>query len=99
MVPSDTIASSGYCLANPRREYLVYLPEGDAVTVDLLPNIGPLVVEWMDPVEGAVTPGGTVDAGVKRTFTVLFGGPAVLYLRNQLPRWMWRFTDRPILSR
>ena len=96
MVPSDTIASSGYCLENPQREYLIYLPDGDLVTVDLQPNIGPLVVEWMDPVEGTIIPGGTVDAGVKRTFAVPFVGPAVLYLRNQLPRWMWKFTNRSI---
>src|SRR5262245_6180798 len=32
-VPHNDLASSGYCLANPEREFLVYLPEGDRVEV------------------------------------------------------------------
>lgn len=94
MTPSETVASSGYCLANPGKEYLVYLPEGDAVTVDLPPAFGPLAVEWMDPSTGTTVSGGTVEAGVKRTFAVPFPGPAVLYICNQLPRWLWRFTGK-----
>ena len=35
MVPHGELASTDYCLANPGQEYLVYLPEGGEVTVDL----------------------------------------------------------------
>ena len=35
MTPHDELASTGYCLANPEREFLVYLPEGDQASVDL----------------------------------------------------------------
>jgi hypothetical protein len=35
MSPSSEVCSSGYCLINPGREYLVYLPAGGTVRVDL----------------------------------------------------------------
>lgn len=33
--PDGELASTGFCLADPGREYLVYLPQGGEVTVDL----------------------------------------------------------------
>ncbi len=33
--PAGDLASTGYCLAVPGREYLVYLPEGGTATMDL----------------------------------------------------------------
>jgi len=35
MTPRSSLASTGYCLADPDREYLVYLPAGQSVSVDL----------------------------------------------------------------
>lgn len=35
LVPRSDLASTGYCLASPGKEYLVYLPEGGAATVKL----------------------------------------------------------------
>ena len=34
MAPRGDLASTGYCLANPGKEYLVYIPEGGEVTVE-----------------------------------------------------------------
>ena len=82
MAPHDDLASTSYCLANPEREFLVYLPEGDQVTLDLSRAAGSLSVEWMHPVEGAVTPAGNVAGGRKQTFAVPFGDPAVLYVKR-----------------
>lgn len=95
MTPSTDIASTGYCLANPGREYLVYLPEGDQVTLYLPPAYGDFTSEWMHPVDGSIVPGGPVPAGVKRYFAVPFVGPAVLYVRNRLPRALWPLERRP----
>lgn len=78
--PHNELASSQYCLAQPGVEYLVYLPDGGEVTVDLTAAAGALEVEWMHPVEGVLTPGGTVDGGANRTFRPPFEGDAVLYL-------------------
>lgn len=80
MVPRVDLASSGYCLADPGKEYLVYLPSGGMGTVDLSAADGSLVVEWVHPVEGAVTPGGTATGGSRRSFTAPFSGDAVLHL-------------------
>lgn len=80
MTPSAEIASTGYCLANPEREFLVYFPEGDFGTVDLSRVKGTLRAEWMYPVEGTIVPGGTVPGGKAVRFDVPFLGPAVLYL-------------------
>ena len=35
MTPRNDMASTGYCLANPGKEYLMYLPKGGEVMVDL----------------------------------------------------------------
>jgi len=48
LVPRNELASSGYCLADPGKEYLVYLPEGRNVEVDLGDAAGPLSVEWIN---------------------------------------------------
>ncbi len=80
MTPSAETASTGYCLANPEREFLVYFPEGDFGTVDLSRVRGTLRAEWMYPVEGTIVPGGTVSGGKTVRFDVPFLGPAVLYL-------------------
>jgi hypothetical protein len=80
-VPSDKLASTNYCLSNPGNEYLVYLPEGDEVFMDLSGASGSLDVEWMHPVEGVITKAGRVKAGGKRVkFPVPFLGAATLYL-------------------
>ena len=82
MTPQDALSSTGYCLANPEREFLVYLPEGDQVDLDMRRAGGDFTVEWMQPVEGTVTPGGNVTGGKKDTFSAPFIGPAVLYIKK-----------------
>jgi hypothetical protein len=79
--PAADLASTGYCLADPGREYLVYLPEGGSVSVDLS-AAAQLTVEWFDPTRGASTGAGPVTGGERRTFTAPFAGDAVLYLRR-----------------
>ena len=82
MTPHDDLAATRYCLANPGEEYIVYLPEGDEVLVDLSSAPGTFVAEWMHPVEGNIRPGGTVKGGKKLNFAVPFPGAAALYLRK-----------------
>lgn len=82
MTPQEKLASSGYCLANPakeRAEYLVYLPDGGTVTVDLSAAGGMLAVEWCDPKTGNVI-AAAVAGGAPREFSAPFPGDAVLYL-------------------
>ena len=66
MTPSKDVASTGYCLADPGKEYLVYLPAGGTVTVDLSAAKGELAVEWFDPAKGKAVAAGTVRGGTAK---------------------------------
>lgn len=88
MKPSPAVASSGFALANPAAsdaEYLVYIPNGGQVTVNLSSTPGPLRVEWFNPSDGVTTEKGTVSGGASRSFTPPFSGDAVLYLSQSHP--------------
>jgi hypothetical protein len=61
--PRPELASTGYCLANPGTEYLVYLPDGGEVKVDLSGASGRLSVEWMHPITGKITSGADLRGG------------------------------------
>ena len=79
--PAGELASTGYCLAVPGKEYLAYLPAGGKVTLDLSAAKGKLEVEWMHPITGKITPGSPVDAGSPRALESPLAGDAVVYLR------------------
>lgn len=82
-LPRGDLASSGYCLAHPAAQgarYLVYLPDGGSVTVDLSAAQGALTAEWLNPASGAVSAGGSTSGGASRSFTAPFAGDAVLYI-------------------
>jgi Concanavalin A-like lectin/glucanases superfamily/Chitobiase/beta-hexosaminidase C-terminal domain/Family of unknown function (DUF6298) len=81
MSPSSEVCSSGYCLINPGGEYLVYVPAGGTVRVDLSAGSGNFVTSWFSLVKGQTTSGGTVDAGIPILFTSPVDGDAVLYLK------------------
>jgi hypothetical protein len=82
MTPSGHLASSGYCLANPGKEYLVYLPEGGAVMVDLSAATSELDVEWFDAENDKTVTADPVAGGGKREMKAPFAGAAVLYLSD-----------------
>src|SRR5262249_39805212 len=81
MSPSSELCSTGYCLINPGREYLVYLPTGGTVRVDLSAASGSFIASWFSPTTGQTTSGGTVSAGIPILFTSPISGDAVLYLQ------------------
>jgi hypothetical protein len=83
MRPLPDLASSGYCLANPSSsgaEYLVYIPTGGSITVDLSGVKGDLFIEWLNPASGETTAGGKTSGGGDRAFRAPFNGDAVVYL-------------------
>jgi hypothetical protein len=80
MMPQDKLASTGYCLANPGSEYLVYLPAGGEVTVDLSAVARTLAAEWLDPKTGKITRGDTIAGGGSCQLKAPFPGEAVLCL-------------------
>jgi hypothetical protein len=86
MTPRADLASTGYCLAAPGKEYLVYLPEGGAVTVDLSAASNDLAVEWLDPTAGKTFTASAVPGGARREITAPFDGDAVLLLTRPAGR-------------
>jgi hypothetical protein len=73
--------ATGYCLAKPGSQYLVYLPSGGSVTLNLSAVTGTLSVEWLNPATGLITQAGTVGSGSSVTVPgAPFSGPSVLFL-------------------
>jgi hypothetical protein len=81
-VPSGSLASSGYCLAVSGSEYLVLLPSGGSVSVNLSSVSGTRAVEWFNPSTGQTTAGAAVTGGATRTLSAPFSGMAVLYIHS-----------------
>jgi hypothetical protein len=83
MVPHPELTSTHYCLADPGQAYVVYLPEGVEITVDLSATSGQFKVEWIHAANGNSRPGEEVAGGAQHSFKAPFGGDAVLYLRKE----------------
>ena len=80
MTPRDDLASSGYCLADPGLQYLVYLPAGGKVAVDLTALSREAAAEWFDPQGGEIAETNTVTGGKQQAFDAPFKGDAVLHI-------------------
>lgn len=81
--PHEEWASTKFCLANPGKQYLVYLPQGGEVTVDLTAASGTLAVEWLQLTQHRVIRASAVSGGSKRTLQAPLAGAAVLFLRSK----------------
>lgn len=81
MRPANDIASTGYCLASPGREYVVYLPQGGAAAVDLSATKDMFAVEWLEVESAKTILGDRVAGGRRQEIKAPFSGPAVLYLK------------------
>jgi len=81
MTPQNGLASTGYCLAAPGKEYLVYQPKsGDAFSVEL--KVGTYRYEWFNPAKGVAAGSGRITpAGGPQQVKPPFEGDAVLYLK------------------
>lgn len=82
MTPQPCLASTRYCLADRGSEYLVYLPDGGSVTLDLCDAEGVYAVEWYLPSLGRAIPGAhPVSGGDYVAMSAPYTGDAVLYLK------------------
>ena len=81
MVPRNDLSSTGYCLANPGSEYLIYQPISGSFTVEL--QVGTYNYEWFNPDTGVIVESNTVTVNDGSEFYIApFSGDAVLYLWN-----------------
>lgn len=85
MAPRGDLASTGFCLAAPGREYLVYLPDGSDVEIDLSATAGSLVGEWFSPTDRR-TRTARVEGGALRRLVAPFASGSVLWLKTDAPR-------------
>ncbi|MCE7981211.1 MAG: hypothetical protein DYG89_08485 [Caldilinea sp. CFX5] len=86
MTPQNALASTGYALAQPNSpaaEFLVYLPAGGTVSVNLSSAAGQLTVAWFNPATGESSASAAVNGGATRQFAAPFSGDAVLYLTQR----------------
>jgi hypothetical protein len=78
--PRNDLASSGYCLAVVGSEYLVFLPNGGSVSVNLTGVSGSRTVEWFNPANGQTTAGPAVNGGGTVNLSAPFSGMAIVYI-------------------
>jgi hypothetical protein len=84
MQPFDSVTGNAVvAFAEPGKEYVVYLPQGGGVTVDLSAAKQSLTVRWLNPRTGEIQDAGEVRGGDARAaFTPPFGDDAVLHLKS-----------------
>ncbi|RUA11849.1 MAG: hypothetical protein DSY82_02780 [Flavobacteriia bacterium] len=83
MKPEPGLVSSGYCLSNKAKEYLVYLPEEKKVEVDLTEAGGLYQEEWFNPDNGETVKTEVMVKDEKNTFISPFNNAGtVLYLKK-----------------
>jgi hypothetical protein len=78
--PHGELASSGYCLADPGRTYLAYLPEGGKVTLDLSGARGRFSVTWRETRTSKSTPASSIEGGARRELTAPTAGDKILHV-------------------
>jgi len=78
--PQNNLSTTGYCLANPGRQYLIYQPDAKAkLGVKLIK--GKYFVEWFDPNAGKTASKEQISAGSeKTTLSNPVDGEAVLFI-------------------
>lgn len=81
MTPRNELATTGYCLADPGKEYLIYQPKaGEAFSVEL--KAGTYEFEWFNVAKGEEAGNGRLDSsGGAQQFKAPFDGDAVLYFK------------------
>jgi len=79
------LSSTGYCLADPGRQYLVLRDASSgSFVVNLSDGAGKsFSVEWLSVADGSVqTPGNIAGGSAAQSFTSPFAQPSVLFLNE-----------------
>lgn len=83
MLPLPELSSSGFSLAYTGHEYIVYIPEGATVEVDLRDTKGTFEVTWVHPVEGSRQKAEPVLGGDWRQLKLPGPAPMAVVLRKR----------------
>ncbi len=79
MTPRGSLSTSGFCLANPGSEYLVF---SSSNSFTLTTVEGNYTFEWFNPSTHTIVKTGTVTVGSSQTFTASFTGDSALWLHK-----------------
>jgi hypothetical protein len=79
LTPRGSLSTSGFCLANPGSEYLVF---SSSNSFTLTTAEGSYTFEWFNPSTHTIAQTGTVTVGSRQTFTASFTGDSVLWLHK-----------------
>ena len=85
MVPRGELPSTGYCLSSSRHgkaQFLVYIPQGNVVTLNLSGIQGVFSVEWFDPGTGLAVNDSSRKGRSRRLFRSPFDWESVLFLKQ-----------------
>jgi hypothetical protein len=85
--PADELVSEGYCLANPGREYVVFLNQARPFTLRLEGLAEPVRGEWYGPFTGRRAATGNLSNGEAHLTPPAEwgGGPVALHVRAARP--------------
>lgn len=81
MRPRPVLASTGYCLADVGRQYVVFVTGAADVSLNLAASSAVFAVEWIHPVSGKTLKAGTIAGGGLATLQSPRDGDLVLHLR------------------
>jgi hypothetical protein len=83
MIPHGDLASTGFCLANPGIEYVVFQPQDKReFTLSLADATGMLSAEWYSISKSTVISTTTVYGGGLKQFIAPFDGQSLLYIKK-----------------
>lgn len=86
MQPSNNLVDRGYALADAGEEYLIYLPSGGDVQLNLSALAGAASVQWYDPNSGNYASATSTNGGTTVSLSSPYGGSAsVLYVKRSGP--------------
>jgi Family of unknown function (DUF6298) len=83
MAPRPKLASTGYCLADPGKTYLVYQPEQEGQTFEVDIAVGNYQIEWIDCASGQPKQTGPLEVeGRPASLAPPFKSAAIAYLKR-----------------
>ncbi|MGB8227102.1 MAG: DUF4038 domain-containing protein [Sedimentisphaerales bacterium] len=84
MEPADNLVSKGYCLANPGKEYVIFLNQAEPFTLKLDGLAKPLKAQWFHPFTAERCDAGSLDNGISELVSPKSWGnsPVVLHIKQ-----------------
>lgn len=82
--PADSLVSTGYCLANTGKEYVVFQNKSTSFTLQLTGISKPIKAQWYHPFTGEYIDAGKISNGLNelKPPVELGAGPVVLYIHK-----------------